>query len=249
MPLSHIERAVQIWHEPGYDDLFVGYEHLGRNHAILNQDEGGHVALYAPTFFTQYALGPASRPDLIRSPFHSILLPSGAVVNRRFLDEYSSARLAAARTFVSERRNCEDILLAFVVANATNTGPAIIRAWHRPDVGLTKPRRSVAVEQRHAQPSANEASSGLWHRTGHLGERSECLERFRRDFLDDVPLRYSTSYFDLEGPLMPRTRFHSQREMPIRFPCRVSTYERQGVCELVDNNAGRAEIGASFIVY
>ena len=49
----------------------------------------------------------------------SLVLTKAAVLDAGYLAAYGAPQLAAARAHVDAHRNCEDLLMAFVVANAT----------------------------------------------------------------------------------------------------------------------------------
>ncbi|GAA5845267.1 hypothetical protein JCM9279_004825 [Rhodotorula babjevae] len=230
MPHDHLDRVSQVWHA-GYRDRFVGFEHMGRNHVerSLAPDDSDDPSsprqpVYAPTFWSQYTAKPKVMPP---SKFHSIVLPSGAALSRRYFEAYHAPQWAAARAVVDDLTNCEDLLMNLVVANLTGprAGPAFVRAWHKP----------FQVD-------------GLWFRPKHLGERSECLQRFAR--LTDTRLVYSDAYVpldDAEVGVPPPEAFSYSTEIPYDLPCARELFDREGICELVDSDSGWREIGRPWI--
>ncbi|GAA5912958.1 hypothetical protein JCM8208_002414 [Rhodotorula glutinis] len=230
MPHDHLDRVSQVWHS-GYRDRFVGLEHMGRNHVerSLTDDDDDDVSprqpVYAPTFWSQYTAKPAVMPP---SKFHSIVLPSGAALSRKFFEAYHAPQWAAARAVVDELTNCEDLLMNYVVANLSGPrlgGPALVRAWHKP----------FQVD-------------GLWFRPKHLGTRSECLQRFAR--LTDTRLVYSDAYVpldDAEVGVPPPEAYSYSTEIPFDLPCARKVFDDEGICELVDSDAGWRKLGQPWI--
>ncbi|GAA6057016.1 hypothetical protein JCM3770_000121 [Rhodotorula araucariae] len=221
---EHIDRVSQVWHA-GYQDRWVGLEHMGRNHVLRDLPDGAqHQPVYAPTFWSQYAAQPAIMPP---SKFHSIVLPSGAALSRRYFEAYHEPRWAAARAVVDEITNCEDLLMNYVVANLTGgaVGPAFVRAWAKP----------FQVD-------------GLWFRPKHLGTRSECLQRFAA--LTETQLVYSDAYIPLdadEAGTPPPDAFSYSTAIPVDFPCARSVFLRDGICELADDEEGWSALGQPWI--
>jgi len=227
MPHDHLDRISQVWHA-GYRDRFVGFEHMGRNHvsrSLAPDDSSSPLQpVYAPTFWSQYTAKPATMPP---SKFHSIVLPSGAALSRRYFEAYHAPQWAALRAVVDSLTNCEDLLMNLVVANLTGprAGPAFVRAWAKP----------FQVD-------------GLWFRPAHLGARSECLQRFAA--LTDTRLVYSDAYIpldDAEVGVPPPDAFSYSPEIPLDLPCARGLFEREGICELVDSEAGRRAVGQPWI--
>ncbi|GJN93294.1 hypothetical protein Rhopal_006341-T1 [Rhodotorula paludigena] len=221
MPHDHLDRVSEVWHA-GYQDSWVGFEHMGRNHVSRDVADGRtKQPVYAPTFWSQYAAKPKQMPP---SKFHSIMLPSGAALSRRYFKAYHTAPWAAARAVVDELTNCEDLLMNYVVTNMTSgrIGPAFVRAWAKP----------FQVD-------------GLWFRPKHLGTRSECLQRFEN--LTGGRLVYSDTYIPLAGDIPQHSTFSHSSTVPFDLPCDRPLYERDGICEIADHDAGWASIGEPWI--
>ena len=87
------------------------------------------------------------------------------------------------RRIVDEMRNCEDILMNFVVAEETNAGPMMVgaervRDWGDPrneDDDGVRLVREVGLSSRRAE---------------HRKRRGDCITEFHRAF-GRMPLRYS----------------------------------------------------------
>lgn len=84
-----------------------------------------------------------------------------------------------ARALVDEMKNCEDILMNFLVAEEAKAGPILVGAKTARDWGDA---RNEVGEEREA---------GLSHRRrDHRKRRGECIREFHR-ILEKMPLKYS----------------------------------------------------------
>jgi glucuronyl/N-acetylglucosaminyl transferase EXT2 len=101
---------------------------------------------------------------------YSLVLTKACMIHRQYLDTYSSAVpvLVQARKHVDMQRNCEDLLMAFIVANATQTPPLWVSAPYI-DYG----QNILALGSTHKGISAN---------TGHVETRGACLDVFTKLF-------------------------------------------------------------------
>nr|TKW11207.1 hypothetical protein SEVIR_6G218801v2 [Setaria viridis] len=118
-----------------------------------------------------------------------MVLTKFMVLGTDLLYKYScSPELAAARAVVDRERNCEDILMNFVAAEESSTGPVLVEAGSIRDWG--DPRNDVnagAGEDGGAMKDVGlSATGGL----GHWEKRGECITEFHR-LLGRMPLRYS----------------------------------------------------------
>lgn len=149
MPLDHVAYALDLWRKQSYDRI-LGFGDLGRAHFL---DGDGHL---------RYSL------DTRRGV--SIVLPSGCVFDRHFLDMYTQdmGKLGLL-DYVNSIMNCEDILFNFVIANDTGAGPAVVNY--------------------HASVLEMGNKGGLWTRGSHKVARDECIQHFAT-FFGGVPLRY-----------------------------------------------------------
>ena len=61
--------------------------------------------------------------------------PQGAFLHRDYLQHYTEAMPAGIHAHVDAHRNCEDIAMAFLVANVTGTPPEYVRSPSLRDLG------------------------------------------------------------------------------------------------------------------
>ncbi|AQK51284.1 Glycosyltransferase family protein 64 C3 [Zea mays] len=118
---------------------------------------------------------------------YSMVLTKLMVLGTDLLRAYScSPELAAARAVVDRERNCEDILMNFVAAEASGAGPVLVEAGGVRDWG--DPRNDAAGEgpRGGARDVGLSATGGL----GHWETRGRCITEFHR-LLGRMPLRYS----------------------------------------------------------
>ncbi|CAN6200576.1 unnamed protein product [Urochloa humidicola] len=86
---------------------------------------------------------------------YSIVLSKASFFHRRYLDLYTNQMLPSIRKYVNENRNCEDIAMSFLVANATGAPPIWVQG------------RIFEI-----------GSSGISSLKGHGLQRSRCLNTF-----------------------------------------------------------------------
>lgn len=90
------------------------------------------------------ALGPAALKyrthleTLLFDHEYNVVLTKGAIMHRKYLEAYSVDTPQELRDMVAERRNCEDILMQFVISSRTDSLPVF--EW---DVGYA-PRQLQA---------------------------------------------------------------------------------------------------------
>ncbi|GAA6057697.1 hypothetical protein NBRC10513_003040 [Rhodotorula toruloides] len=205
MPHEHIKYAVDVWKGHFWDHL-VGFYHQGRNHVVRRID-GKDVTLYSSTFLS---------PQLLagKKPFYSIVLPSGFIYHRKYLDMYTHQLPREARDYVDEVANCDDLLFNFMMANATGTGPALIEAW-----------ASMVLDL---------GNAGLWSRPTHMGVRTECMARFEQIFGRN-PLKYTTTLFPVQHQTtVPGLHHYTMSDtIPFDYPCNKTVYETSQQCAFV----------------
>lgn len=98
---------------------------------------------------------------------YSLVLTKLAVFHRDYLDAYADNTnriMTDVRKYVDEHRNCEDIAMSFLVANATRAPPSWFRARYR-DYG-----QSFA------------SHSGISASQDHIQIRQDCLRTFAAKF-------------------------------------------------------------------
>ncbi|CAL4966494.1 unnamed protein product [Urochloa decumbens] len=86
---------------------------------------------------------------------YSMVLSKASFFHRRYLDLYTNQMLPSIRKYVDENRNCEDIAMSFLVANATGAPPIWVQG------------RIFEI-----------GSSGISSLKGHGLQRSRCLNTF-----------------------------------------------------------------------
>lgn len=122
---------------------------------------------------------------------YSIVLTKLMILKMEYLFEYTcggGAAMADMRRVVDRERNCEDILMNFMVADMSNAGPILVAAQRIRDWG--DPRNDYDENER---LGLGEGVSvvGLSNRKGeHRKRRGRCITEFHRR-LGRMPLRYS----------------------------------------------------------
>uniref|UniRef100_J3MHF3 Glycosyl transferase 64 domain-containing protein n=1 Tax=Oryza brachyantha TaxID=4533 RepID=J3MHF3_ORYBR len=86
---------------------------------------------------------------------YSMVLSKASFFHRQYLDLYTNHMLPSIRNYVNENRNCEDIAMSFLVANATGAPPVWVQG------------RIFEI-----------GSSGISSLKGHDLQRSKCLKTF-----------------------------------------------------------------------
>lgn len=122
---------------------------------------------------------------------YSIVLTKLMFLKSSYLFEYScggGAAMGEMRRIVDEMRNCEDILMNFVVADRINAGPLMVGAERVRDWGDARNDRDDGG----ARGSRSRISAvGLSSRKmEHRKRRGKCIREFHR-VLGRMPLRYS----------------------------------------------------------
>ena len=97
----------------------------------------------------------------------SLVLTKAAVLHRDHFAAYRAPALAAARARVDAGRNCEDLLMACVVANATRAPPLWVSARY--------------VDRGQALLGLG-GHQGISAAAGHVAARGECLDAFAGPF-------------------------------------------------------------------
>jgi hypothetical protein len=116
---------------------------------------------------------------------YSMVLTKFMVLSAGLLYKYScSPELAPARTVVDRARNCEDILMNFVTAEASGRGPVLVEAGSIRDWG--DPRNDGEGGTSAVRDVGLSATGG----TRHWEKRGECITEFHQ-LLGRMPLRYS----------------------------------------------------------
>lgn len=134
------------------------------------------------------------------------------------MDAYFFHVPQAARDVVDAHVNGEDLLMNFVVANATGRGPVFVDAWAR---GVT-----------------DLLATGLFSKSKHMKDRSDALEELVAIFGRN-PLKYTTTFFRPQSVTVPPGLHHHlfQDKLPFQYPCNRTVYELNGACDLVLDTA------------
>lgn len=124
---------------------------------------------------------------------YSIVLTKFMILKGGYLFKYSCGggpEMSEMRRVVDDMRNCEDILMNFVVADETNAGPIMVGAERVRDWGDA---RNVDGDEngRRGLMGSRVREVGLSSRRGeHRKRRGKCIREFHR-VLGRMPLRYS----------------------------------------------------------
>lgn len=128
---------------------------------VLTQQSGEHGCNTAGCSF-QYLSRDAS---VMMQGSYNMVLTKGAFLHRDWLATYSASVPPAVAAYIDRHRNCEDIAMAFLVADATGLPPIFDRA-----------------------PSLQDLGQGIWKikgissLSGHADGRSACVTRFAAEF-------------------------------------------------------------------
>ncbi|KAM7520442.1 hypothetical protein LguiB_019404 [Lonicera macranthoides] len=123
---------------------------------------------------------------------YSIVLTKFMIMNYEYLFKYSCGggqAMLEARRVVDQMRNCEDILMNFVVAEESRAGPVLVGAQKVRDWGDARNEDRRGLVEDRERKRVREV--GLSSRKGyHRKRRGECIREFHR-VLGRMPLRYS----------------------------------------------------------
>ncbi|KAL6076826.1 EXTL3, alpha-1,4-N-acetylglucosaminyltransferase, glycosyltransferase family 64 protein [Balamuthia mandrillaris] len=142
----HLWRSQFFWHRVSVTDM-------GRSHAV--QAKTGELVYHSH-----------------RDKFVSITLPSGLILHRDFLTTYTYFTPKEALDLVDSITNCDDLLMNFVVANATGHPPVLV---------------DIPVYSSTVWALAKTGTSSL---PDHYTERHLCIRRFI-ELYGHMPLHYT----------------------------------------------------------
>ncbi|RWR91541.1 glycosyltransferase family protein 64 C3 [Cinnamomum micranthum f. kanehirae] len=124
----------------------------------------------------------------------SMVLTKFMILGTRYLHRYSCApEYREMRAVVDRMRNCEDILMNFLVAHEAGVGPTLVGARRKVrDWGDLRNDDDDDDDKKNSSGggSENVGSVGISKRVGHMERRGECIREFHRG-LGRMPLRYS----------------------------------------------------------
>lgn len=166
-PIGSIVELFSIWNSH-FRNYYVGWEEQGRLHTFRNGEY-------------HYNLGKTRR---IYRGLSSILIPSGSIYHRRFTDLYNLDSVRRARDVVRELSNCDDILLNFVIANASQNGPVLVRNAH------------AVYRDTYFESMSRDPKTAQWQGRSHVDKRSACIQAFAAVF-NGVPLRYTSTIVEV----------------------------------------------------
>uniref|UniRef100_A0A7R9UDH5 Glycosyl transferase 64 domain-containing protein n=1 Tax=Pinguiococcus pyrenoidosus TaxID=172671 RepID=A0A7R9UDH5_9STRA len=142
------------------DDIIIRCEHLSRAMEVWESAKGSLVG-FSPRMHTW---DKQTRSYRYRSwwytywnGYYSIMLTKSAFLHRKYLEAFH-ALPASLVDYVDGNRNCEDILMAFVVAKESGGKPPL---W----VGA---------------PAIDDGDGGISSGTTHFDHRSECINIFAK---------------------------------------------------------------------
>ncbi|KAJ3677629.1 hypothetical protein LUZ60_003353 [Juncus effusus] len=122
----------------------------------------------------------------------SILLTKFMILNKDYLFKYTcSEKYAKARSFVDKERNCEDILMNFVVSMEGGSLPVLVDSGGVRDYGDPRNRAEPQNTTKSIGEEGEVKKAGLSSRgEKHWKKRGECIREFHK-LLGEMPLRYS----------------------------------------------------------
>ena len=155
------------------DDAFAAWR--AAPHALVGFYPRLHVrAADAPGGVCAYRYVSAE-PALAWHGAFSVVLTKAAFLHARYLSLYSEAMPAIIREYVTRRRECEDIAMAFLIANATS----------RPGVWVRPPLRFWAGAKLDGVGRAGISAGQV---AGHHALRGKCVADFGAMYGGRVPL-------------------------------------------------------------
>lgn len=157
--------AYSIWKNNNTDTM-VGF--AARLHTREQKETSNNTIVYTNRYvYTMYD-HPARKFN-----YYSIILTKACFLHRKFLQIYSnSPEISKLRDYVAANRNCEDILMAFIVSNNTNSLPWLVNTQ------VTKVGKHEGI------------SSGKKHEN----IRDNCINLFIQKFGTN-PLQYNHYYY------------------------------------------------------
>eukprot|EP00040_Diaphanoeca_grandis_P025841 m.143803 g.143803 ORF g.143803 m.143803 type:complete len:639 (+) comp30336_c0_seq1:81-1997(+) len=169
MPHTLLNYVIRLWHH-SFRNQVVGIRKNARTHGInMSSNGGGGGDVDGKWIYMKNASAPMS-----------IVLPSGMVYHRKYLDMYTFSIPQQARDLVDDITNCDDLLFNFMVANHSGTAPVFVRTSGISKVHVIKSGRS-----------------GLFTRGKHYVDRDSCLTQMAAMF-GGMKLRYTPDSFSVD---------------------------------------------------
>lgn len=142
---------------------------------------------------------------------YNVILTKGAIMHRKYLEAYSLDTPQELRDLVAERRNCEDILMQFVISSRTESLPVF--EW---DVSV------------HDSGAGFNPAMGISQGASHVETRAQCVADFAEAFGGPPASRSVWTHPDalllmISPPL--DTLYQLIQGTPKRHECRCRTQE------------------------
>lgn len=142
-PCSTVELAFDVWQSA--PDAMVGF--VPRIHWVDKSKGNGEHFIYGGWWSVWW------------TGTYSMVLSKAAFFHRKYLSLYTNEMPASIKEYVSRNRNCEDIAMSFLVANATGAPPIWVKGKIF-EIG----------------------STGISSLGGHNEKRTQCVNRFVDEF-------------------------------------------------------------------
>lgn len=147
-PCTSVELAFNVWKSA--PDTMVGF--VPRMH-WLDQSRGNRDYYVYGGWWSVWWMGT-----------YSMVLSKAAFFHKKYLALYTNEFPASLREYIAKNRNCEDIAMSFLVANATGAPPIWVKG------------KILEI-----------GSTGISSLGGHSMKRTECVNRFVAEF-GNMPL-------------------------------------------------------------
>ncbi|KAG6395435.1 hypothetical protein SASPL_146080 [Salvia splendens] len=138
-PCATVEFAFSVWQSA--PDAMVGF--VPRIHWVDKSYNGQAAYIYSGWWSVWW------------TGTYSMILSKAAFFHKKYLSMYTNEMPSSIREYVTKNRNCEDIAMSFLVANATGAPPIWVKG-NIFEIG----------------------SSGISSLGGHIERRSECVNHF-----------------------------------------------------------------------
>ncbi|KAM6598739.1 glycosylinositol phosphorylceramide mannosyl transferase 1 [Cannabis sativa] len=142
-PCSSVEFAFSVWQSA--PDTMVGY--VPRIHWVDSTKDNLGSYIYGGWWSVWW------------TGSYSMVLSKAAFFHKKYLSLYTNEMPASIREYITKNRNCEDIAMSFLVANATGAPPIWVKGKIF-EIG----------------------STGISSLGGHSEKRTECVNRFVEEF-------------------------------------------------------------------
>ncbi|KAI9080695.1 hypothetical protein K1719_037361 [Acacia pycnantha] len=152
-PCSSVEFAFDVWQSA--PDTMVGF--VPRAHWVHSSKGNGDKFEYGGWWSVWW------------TGTYSMVLSKAAFFHKKYFSLYTNEMPASIREYVTKKRNCEDIAMSFLVANATGASPIWVKG------------RIFEI-----------GSTGISSLGGHSERRTECIHKFAAEY-GRMPLVYTSA--------------------------------------------------------